>query len=330
MSVSGLIDTSFLGANAGLLADAGRLLTEQVLARPEALVGITIDATLAPGGTAIASLVPLLRAGHVDWMAVSGTNLYFDALHALGKTHLRGSLAQDSAYEHSGGEVFIKRCDRQDADHRLREILSGPDFQRPMGSAALHDLLGRHLRAEEKDLGVEFPSLITTAHELGVPVYNPSPADNPLGSLVAGLAEVGNRLSIDTNRDLNQIAAIVNAAGKSPCAIWCLGRGSAANFGLSGPGHLRRILGAHATAAFYEVRLLMAGRAHALPTTPPDQGRELRLSTDLSIAMPLLAAYVLDRATPRPLKRLGGRRDEMLDRLRQDNLESKLKRPPAS
>ncbi|MBM3317451.1 MAG: deoxyhypusine synthase, partial [Candidatus Eisenbacteria bacterium] len=48
---------------------------------------------------------------------------------------------------------------------------------------------------------------------------------------------------------------------------------------------------------------------------------------DLSLALPLFAAYLLDRVPPRPLKRLAPRRDELLDRLRQDRLQATLKRP---
>jgi deoxyhypusine synthase len=346
MSVSALFETAFLGAASGRLADAGRLMVERVLAKPETLVGLALDANLTPGGTAVSSLVPLLASGYVDWLAVSGTNLYYDALFALGTPILRSVPAGGGPIEDCGGGMLVRRSDREKADAVLREILSGPDFQRPMGSAAMHHLIGRQLRTREKDLGTEYPSLLSTACEHGVPVYNPSPADSPLGSIIAGLAEEGNRLSLDASRDLNQAAAIFNAAhtAGAECAVWCLGRGTASGFMLGTPAHRVRILGS-ADRTDYAVRLRMAGRAHALPSAPIEQlaegapqtadeddrttwgpGRcDCTISTDLSIAVPLLVSFIVDRAAPRPLKRLVTRREDLLDDLRQDHLQATVK-----
>ncbi len=360
MSVSALFETAFLGAASGRLADAGRLMVERVLARPDTLVGLALDANLTPGGTAVSSLVPLMASGYIDWLAISGTNLYYDALYALGTPLLRSAPAGSGPIENCGGGVLVRRSDREKADAVLREILSGPDFQRPMGSAALHHLIGRQLRVREKDLGIEHPCLLSTAGEHGIPVYNPSPADSPLGSIIAGLAEEGNRLSVDASRDLNQAAAIFNAAHSAgaECAVWCLGRGTASGFMLGTPAHRVRILGSP-DRADYAVRLRMAGRAHALPSAPIETlaegacqpaeeedrttcapGRcDCTISTDLSIAVPLLVAFIVDRVTPRPLKRLVARREDLLDDLRQDHLQATLKsvaeqaglqRPPRS
>ncbi len=345
MSVSALFETAFLGAASGRLADAARLLAERVLARQDTLVGLALDANLTPGGTAVSSLVPLLAGGHVDWLAVSGTNLYYDALFALGTPILRGLPADGGPIEDCGGGMLVRRADREKADAALREIFSGPDFQRPMGSAAMHYLIGRALRAREKDLGVEYPSLLSTACEHGVPIYNPSPADSPLGSIIAGLVEEGNRLSLDASRDLNQAAAIFNAAhaAGAECAAWCLGRGTASGFMLGTPAHRARILGGERID--YAVRLRMAGRAHAMPSAPIESlaspGRppaeeeglttgpagtlDCVISTDLSIAVPLLVAYIIDRASPRPLKRLVARREDLLDDLRLDHLQATVK-----
>ncbi len=333
MSVSALFDGAFLGAASGRLSDAARLLVERVLARPDTLVGLSLDATLAPGGTSVSSLVPLLAGGYIDWLAVSGTNLYYDTLFALNTPLLREPPNEDAPTEDCGGGTWVRRADRERADGALREILSGPDFQRSMGSAALHHLLGRMLRAREKDLGVEYPSLLSAAAEYGVPVYSPSPTDSPLGSILAGLAEEGNRLAMDASRDVNQAAAIFNAAvsAQAECAVWCLGRGTASAFLLGTPAHRRRVLGSRKEAEF-SVRLRMAGRAGALPAAPLEPLRaaqdgpiDCALSTDLSIAVPLLVAYVLDRSGPRPLKRLVEKRADLLDDLRQDHLQATLK-----
>ncbi len=336
MSVSALLETACIGSTAGQLADAARLLTGQVLSRPEMVVGLSLDATLTPGGIAVSTFAPLLEGGYVDWLAVTGTNLYYDALFSLCKPLYRTASAIAEGFLDIGGGISIRQPDREDADKTLREILSGPDFQRQMSSAAMHELLGKELRAREKLLGVNHPNLLTSAAELGVPIFDPAPADSPLGSLVADLAEVGNRLLVDPSKDLNQTAAMINSAAVegAPCAALCFGRGAAANFLLGVPAHLQRILGPGVNNT-YAVRLRMAGRAHAIPGTgnvPVDSaGRQpdadLALSTDLSVALPILVAHILDRVPPRPSKRLVRRRADLVDRLRQDHLQVTLKRP---
>jgi len=331
MSASHLVETAFLGSTAGRLSDAARLLTGRVLSRPEAILGLTLDATLVPAGLAVSSLSPLLQGGYVDWMAVSGINLYYDALAALQKPFHRSLPPEEDAQE-CGGEILVRLQDVSEAEVALREILSAPEFQNPMGSAELHHHIGAHLRTREKNLGAEFPSLLSTAHELGVPIYNPSPVDNRLGSLTAELALMGNRLSVDPSTDLNEAAAVLNKALRSgiPCAVWCLGRGAAANFMLEAPRHLQTIFGAEQIPS-YDISIRMAGRAHAVPASPPEAppAGDLPLSTDLSVALPLLTAQILDRVPPRPLKRLFDHRDDLLDGLRRDRFDATIRKTPA-
>ena len=45
-----------------------------------------------------------------------------------------------------------------------------------------------------------------------------------------------------------------------------------------------------------------------------------------SLAVPLMASFLLDRVPPRPLKRLLRRRDDLLDDLRQAQLAASLRR----
>lgn len=329
-SVSELIDHAFLGSTAGALAQATRLLTDRVLSRPGTIVGLTIDATLIPGGVAISTLVPLLQGGYIDWIATTGINLFHDALFALGLPFFPERPAGDEPVELCEGDVYLRRSDRQLGTDRLREILAMPDFQSPMGTAPLHDRLGAQLRLREKSEGVEYPALLSTAYELGVPVFNPAPADNPLGTLIADLSLVGNRLLLDASSDLNLAAALLDAAApEEQTAVWCLGRGAASNFALQAPDHLRTVL-AGKRATDYAYRIRMAGRGHPLPAPEHREASgpiDLALSTDLSIALPLMTACILDRVPPRPLKRLGGRRDDLIDRLRQDQLTANLARP---
>ena len=336
MSVSALVEGTFLSGTAGRLAAGTRALITEILGAHDALVGLSIDATLATGGGTIAALVPLIEGGYIDFLAITGTNLYYDALFAIGKSLAQADAEVDAECEDCGGGIVLRRSERASGEALLREMLSAPDFQQTMGTAGFHSRLGRHLRGKEKELGVAHPSLLTTAQDLAVPIFNPAPADNPLGSLVASLTEEGNRLAIDTNRDLNEAAAIVHAAGQAghACGLCCFGRGSAASFMLGIPAHIGRILGPDKQTD-YRLQLRMAGRAHEPPAPPidaaPASEQIFTVSTDLSVALPLLAAHIIDRVPPRPLKRLGKRREDLIDLLRQDRLKATLKsREPKS
>lgn len=317
MSVSQLIDRAFLGSTAGKLRSIARLLAEQVFARPETVVGVTVDAAIVQAGLGTSVLSPLLEGGYIDWMAISGPNVWSDALRALGDPR-----ATDA--EQNGREA-----NAAGATASLREILAQPDFQSLMGTAELYHRLGAHLRPREKTIGVEHPSLLTTASSLAVPMYNPAPGDSPLGSLLADLALVGNRLAVDPSIDLNEAAAILNEARhrKVPCAVICLGRGAAASFMLGAPPHLHAIITVDEPCR-YGVRIRMAGRAHRPPEGPPSQtpGSDIALSVDLSVALPLLTAYVLDRVPPRQPKRLYDARNSLIDRLRRDRFEATIRR----
>ncbi len=351
MSASQLIDRAFLGATAGQVAHAARLLSDHARRHPDSLIGLSIDATLTSSGASVCSLVPLLEGGYVDWIATTGANLYYDALYALGVPFVSAPGSAADSYDECPGGVWVRRSDRQDGETQLREILSAPDFQGPLSSAQLHHHIGAHLRARAKTLGIEHPALLTAAHDLGVPVFNASMTDSPLGTLIAGLALDGNRLTIDASVDLNQAAAILNQGLTSDGwrTAWCIGRGAAASFLLGLPAHLGMILGLP-QAPSYALRIRMAGRAHTLPAEVAESTRpeleirargdsagecggtdggpiDLAVSTDLSVALPLLTVYLLDRVPPRPLKRLGVRLDDLLDRLRQSRMQAALRRP---
>ena len=83
----------------------------------------------------------------LDWLAVTGTNLYYDALLSLRTPLVRSSRGPLEGYEGCGGGIFVDAADRISADATLTEILSGPEFQRPMSSASMHQAMGVPARA---------------------------------------------------------------------------------------------------------------------------------------------------------------------------------------
>ncbi|MBM3316608.1 MAG: deoxyhypusine synthase family protein, partial [Candidatus Eisenbacteria bacterium] len=328
MSVTQCVERAFLAPSAARLRQAARALAAELVSAPATLVGLSVDAPLLADGAGIVSLSPLLRAGHVDWIAVTGANLHFDILRSLGGAFRAAPPAGESAADwvRCGEELWVAASGLRASEQALREILALPDFQRAMGTAEFHGLLGAQLHLREKTLGVEHASLLSTAQELGVPVYNPAPADGPLGAWIAELALVGNRLVIDSSVDLNEGAAILNTAAKpdSGAAVCSLGHGPAARFMRLLPGHLSAALAGGGNSPYrLALRIGCPERPDCdrdLQAAPP--AADIGVPVDLSLALPLFAAYLLDRVPPRPLKRLAPRRDELLDRLRKDRLQA--------
>ena len=101
-----LIENAFLAYNAGRLREGARLLAERML-RPGVTVGLSLTGALTPAGLGVSCLVPLLRAGVVDWVVSTGANLYHDAHFGLGLPMHAGSPFLDDRVLLDAAPVFV-------------------------------------------------------------------------------------------------------------------------------------------------------------------------------------------------------------------------------
>jgi deoxyhypusine synthase len=333
--VADLVDNAFLAYNASRLREGAHLLVERML-EPEVTVALSMTGALTPAGLGMSAIIPLMRAGFVDWIVSTGANLYHDAHFGLGLSMHRGSFQVDDVVLREQGVVRIYDVlfDYQvllDTDAFFRELISGPDFQRTMSSAEFHNLCGKYLRGREEALGLSHRSLLAAAWEYGVPIYTSSPGDSSIGMNVAAKALEGNRLLLDPNADVNETAAIVwdakSRGGKS--AVWILGGGSPKNFLLQTEPQIQEVLGIAEKGHDYflavtDARPDTGGLSGATPAEAvswgkidPDQlpGTVIAYA-DATIGLPLLTSYALARHEPRPLRRLYDRRGELIDSLR--------------
>jgi len=311
MSASELIDRGFAGGTAAALRTAAEQLLA-ILTTPETTVALLLDDDSLAGGTARAAALPLMAGGYVDWIVTRGEILYADALHALGCRPYPPP-----------PEV------RANAEQALREILALPDFQATRGSAWFHRALGEQLRAREKALGIAHASLLSSASEYGVPVHNAEPGAGRLAACIAELALHGNRLGLDASNDINQAAAILNRARthERACAVLAFGAGPALRLMRVIPGHLAALLGLAQPHRYDKVLQLAPPSALAAASGDTEQTAAcFSAAVDASIALPLLTSYALDRAAPRPPKRLAPAGADLLDQLRQDCLQATLRR----
>jgi len=331
ITVDRLVDSAFLAYNGARLKEACRLLVEKML-EPDVTVGLTLSGALTPAGMGRSCLIPLLQAGFVDWMISTGANLYHDTHFGIGLTmHVGRSNADDVALREQGivriFDIFFDYDVLLRTDSFFREVMRQPEFQKPMGTAEFHYRVGRYVAERERALNQGDVSLVAAAHRLEVPVYTSSPGDSSIGMNAAALALEGESIQWDVFRDVNETAAIVYGAkrtgGKS--AILILGGGSPKNFALQTEPQIQEVLGLDEAGHDYFLQLTDAradtgGLSGATPGEAVSWGKidpeklpdAVVAYVDSTVALPILTAYALSKHAERPLKRLYGKRDQLL------------------
>src|ERR1041385_7487768 len=82
ISAADLIDQAFLAYNGGRLREAAKLLTEKMLPK-DGFIGTSLTGALTPAGLGKSCLIPLMKAGFIDWIVSTGANLYHDLHYGL-------------------------------------------------------------------------------------------------------------------------------------------------------------------------------------------------------------------------------------------------------
>jgi deoxyhypusine synthase len=331
MPASELIERTFLAYNAGRLREGARLLSERML-KPDVTVGLSLTGALTPAGLGVSCIVPLLKAGFVDWIVSTGANLYHDAHFGLGLPMHAGSPFLDDRILRDEGVVRIYDVlfgyeVLLDTDAFFRQVLDLPEFQAQMGTAEFHYRFGRYMAEREKALGQGQVSVLAAAWRYGVPVYTSSPGDSSIGMNVAAMRLGGRGVTFDVSLDVNETAAIVYDAkrrgGKS--AVWILGGGSPKNFMLQTEPQIQEVLGLDEKGHDYFLQVTDArpdtgGLSGATPSEAVSWGKvdpdklpdTVVCYLDSTVALPLLCAFAFDRVGKRTRRRLYDRRAEML------------------
>src|SRR3954466_9533903 len=152
-----VIEQAFLSYNAGRLREACRLFAAKMLA-DDAVVGLSLSGALTPAGLGASALVPLLEAGFVDWMVSTGANLYHDTHFALGMDlhQSRPGLDDLKLRAHQVIRIYDIVFDYENllgTDRFYRTLCRGAAFQRTLGTAEFHHLVGKYLDAREQQVG---------------------------------------------------------------------------------------------------------------------------------------------------------------------------------
>jgi deoxyhypusine synthase len=341
-----LVDEVFLAYNSARLREACQLFANRML-DADVTIGMSISGALTPAGLGCSSIIPLIKAGFVDWIVSTGANLYHDMHFALNYPVHSGSFKFDDTDLRDNDlvriyDVVIPYSDGlMTTDELLRELLMQPEFQKEMGTAELHYLLGRFCAEWERKNKLKDVSVLAAAYRAGVPCYTSSPGDSTIGMNVAGVELRGNKLRVNPSIDVNETTAFVLAAkragGRSGVVLW--GGGSPKNFMLQTEPQIQEVLRIKEYGQDFFIQVTDArpdtgGLSGATPSEAVSWGKvdptklpdAVVCYTDTTIAMPILAHYALARHKPRKLRRLYDHREAMIKALTKEYfLHNKVK-----
>jgi deoxyhypusine synthase len=221
-----------------------------------------------------------------------------------------------------------------DTDAFVRECLQSLP-NRPISTSELHHHLGSQLL--KAGVNPEY-SVLAQAARWNVPIYTSSPGDSSIGMNLARNALDGSRLTLDPLADVNETTAIVHHATRNGVII--LGGGSPKNFYLQTQPQLWEVLGIQKGGHDYFIQITAdaphwGGLSGATPSEAvswgkikPDQlNSAVVIYGDSTIALPLITAYAVSKAQPRPRRELFIRREELLQELKEAYAAGKEVRP---
>lgn len=331
-----LLDEVFLSYNAGRLREVCQIFTGKMLS-DDVTVGLSLSGALTPAGLGISCLAPLVNAGFVDWIVSTGANLYHDTHFALDMDMHQSRPGLDDLKLREEQviriyDIVFDYANLLGTDQFYRTLCRGEAFQKTLGTAEFHYLVGKYLAAREDEAGRTGRSLLAAAYRQGVPIFTSSPGDSSIGMNLAALMLEGSQLRIDPLRDVNQSAAIVYDAKKTgKSGVLILGGGSPKNFALQTEPQIQEVLGLPESGHDYFLQITDArpdtgGLSGATPQEAMTWGKvdpsqlpdTVTCYLDSTVALPILTAYALAKRKPRQSRRLMERLGELNAQLERD------------
>jgi deoxyhypusine synthase len=345
--VVALVDTYFNAYNAARLREACHGLARMIDAG--ATIGVSITGALTPAGLS-SVLVPLMKAGFVDYLSSTGANLYHDLHFDLGLPLYRGmpevaSGAHDVALRKEGiirvYDVLFPADVLYKTDEWLYRVMMAPEFGKRMSGSELHHLIGKYALETARKAGVEKPSILAVAHELDLPVWVASPGDSTIGLNLSAIytAFPDRGPHVDPGADVMEMSAVVLDAKRKGglSGVVIFGGGAPKNFLLQTEPQLQEILGVSEKGHDYFIQITDArpdtgGLSGATPAEAVSWGKidpdklpdTVVAYIDSTVAMPIIASYVLAKCKPRKPRRLYRRLPEAVEAMRTEYRKSPL------
>ena len=337
--------------NGGRLRAACHLLRDKYSAE-DVTIGLSIAGALTPAGLGVSAIVPLMEHGFVDWLSATGANMYHDLHFAFDLPMHRGSHEVDDADLRAKGvtRIYDVLLDYKEVlmetDRRLMEILLRGEFQKEMGTREFYYHLGKILSELEEEHKLGEVSVLAAAYRYGIPVFTSSPGDSAIGMNIAGLellAEAAGmedyfRLKINPSIDVNESTAIILNAKvyeKGKTGVILIGGGSPKNFVLQTEPQIQEVLMIPEAGQDFDINITDArpdtgGLSGAPPSEAASWGKidptkldeTVTAYLDVTAALPMMAAYVIQTTKAKKHKRLYERGDELHEKLVRSYLEN--------
>ncbi len=210
--LTALIDNTFLAYNAARLRQGCELFTNKMLA-PDTVVGMSLAGALTPAGLGCSTVVPLIKAGFVDWIVATGANMYHDLHFAFNLPLHVGSHAVDDTDLRRNDvvriyDVFLPEHHFTDFEEKMQAIFSDIGAK----TISIREFM-THIGNNIDDKN----SILRTAADMNVPVYCPAIQDSMIG-LQAWLYKQMHALNVDAFADMREIIDICYEA-KNPGAL---------------------------------------------------------------------------------------------------------------
>ena len=245
-------------------------------------------------------IVSLIENRLIDCLVSTGANLFHDIHETLGKFHWQGSaLANDLELREEKlnriYDVLAIETEFDATDYFICQFGRSLDRSRAYPTREFLYLLGRHLDKHKKEEGI-----LTAASRANLPIYCPAIGDSSISIALAALPPDDNVL-FDTVRDVQETAFIVEQAPET--GVIFIGGGTPKNF----------IQQTEVTVSV--LKRTMKGHQYALQITADspqwgglsgctleeaqswgkisDEADKVNVNCDATIALPLLAAAVL-------------------------------------
>ena len=336
MTVDQIIESSMFSFNAGSFRKACELFANHVV-QEKVRIGVSLAGALVPAGIGRSCLIPLIKAGMVDWIVSTGANLYHDLHLMLGYEFHEGYAKADDEKLRENSiiriyDIFLDYDALLDTDTFVRETLRRERLNTAISSSAdIHAILGKEIIRIKPELKDE--SLLAVAYEAGVPVHTSSPADSSIGMNIAALMLEDAPFPMDTHQDINEVTSYVydikKRGGKS--AVLLLGGGSPKNFVLQTEPHIQEVLGLPESGhdffiQFTDARPDTGGLSGATPSeavswgkvNPASLSKSIVSYGDCSLMLPFFISYVLNKTKPRSSSGLYEKRDKLVNQLKND------------
>lgn len=337
--------------NGGRLRAACHLLKNKY-SKEDVTVGLSLAGALTPAGLGPSTIVPLMNHGFVDWIVATGANMYHDIHFAFNLPMFRGSHNVDDADLREKGvtRIYDILFDYEDVlmetDRGLRDILIRPEFQKEMGTREFYYHLGKILDEHEKKNNLGEVSILAAAYRNGIPVFTSSPGDSTIGMNVAGLELLAEakglqdmfKLKINPSIDVNDSTAIILNAKryeKGKTGVILIGGGSPKNFVLQTEPQIQEVLMIPEVGQDYDINITDArpdtgGLSGASPSEAASWGKidptkleeAVTAYLDVTVAFPMMVAYLVHTTQPKKMKRLYDRSAELHEKLMKSYMEN--------